>query len=174
VTGKGAELRPMVLEDLNLVHRWLAEPGVARWFLAASSIDDELADLQRAVEGEEPTEVLLASRDERPVGWCQWYLCSDYPDHAAGVGAHPDDVGIDYAIGEAGERGRGVGTALVAALVDHIRGLHPGAGIIADPEASNAASRAVLERNGFVLLDERPVPSEATRDLMALYRLPPD
>jgi aminoglycoside 6'-N-acetyltransferase len=157
VTGKGVGLRPMAREDLNLVRRWLAEPGVARWFLAGSSVEDELADLQRAVEGEEPTEVLLASRDGRPVGWCQWYRCSDYPDHAAGVGAHPDDVGIDYAIGEAGQRGRGVGTALVAALVDHIRRLHPGVGVIADPDASNAASRAVLERNGFALRAGPPV-----------------
>jgi aminoglycoside 6'-N-acetyltransferase len=147
---------------------------VARWFLAGSSVEVELADLQRAVEGEEPTEVLLASRDGRPLGWCQWYRCSDYPDHAAGVGAERGDVGIDYAIGEAGERGRGVGTALVAALVDHIRRLHPAAGITADPQASNAGSRAVLERNGFVLVDERQAPSEPTRDIMAIYRLPPD
>ncbi len=174
MTGKGVDLRPMAREDLNLVRRWLAEPGVARWFLAGSSVEVELADLQRAVEGEEPTEVLLASRDGRPVGWCQWYRCSDYPDHAAGVGADRGDVGIDYAIGEVGERGRGVGTALVAALVDHIRRLHPAAGITAYPQASNAGSRAVLERNGFVLVDERQVPSEPTRDIMAIYRLPPD
>jgi aminoglycoside 6'-N-acetyltransferase len=174
VTDLSVELTRMALDDLGLVRHWLAEPGVARWFLAGSSLEDELDDLRRAINGEEPTEVLLASCEGRPVGWCQWYRCSDYPDHAAGVGAGPDDMGIDYAIGEPGYRSRGVGTALVAALVAHIRRLHPGVGVITDPEASNAGSRIVLERNGFLLLDERRVASEPTTNLMAIYRLHPD
>ena len=164
----------MVLDDLDLVRRWLAEPEVARWFLAGSTIEDELGDLERAVNGQEPTEVLLASWGRRPVGWCQWYRCSDYPDHAVGLGARPEDVGIDYAIGEPLDRGRGVGTALVATLVAHIRRLHPGVGVVADPEASNAASRRVLERNAFVLLDERVVVSEPDGKVMAIYRRPPE
>ncbi|MDE3206337.1 MAG: GNAT family N-acetyltransferase [Acidobacteriota bacterium] len=174
MTGPVIELRRMVLEDLDLVRRWLAEPEVARWFLAGSTLEDELGDLGRAVNGQEPTEVLLASSGGRPVGWCQWYRCSDYPDHAAGVGAGPEDIGIDYAVGEPPDRGRGVGTALVATLIDHIRRLHRGAGVIADPEASNAASRRVLERNCFVLLDERVVLSEPDGKVMAIYRRPPE
>lgn len=90
------------------------------------------------------THALLATEHSTPVGWCQWYRCRDYPDHAAGVGAGPDDVGIDYAVGHPGKR-RGTGTALVAAPVAGIRRRHPGAGIIADPEAANVASRRVLE-----------------------------
>jgi RimJ/RimL family protein N-acetyltransferase len=166
------DLRPLDLDDLSLVRSWLADPGVAPWFLTASSLEEELDDLRRAVVGEEATEALLVSWRGRPIGWCQWYLCSDYPDHAEGVGAHPGDVGIDYAIGDSRDRSRGLGTALIAALVDHIRSVHPGAGVIADPEATNLASRAVLERNGFVLLDERVVPSESTPNVMAIYRLP--
>jgi aminoglycoside 6'-N-acetyltransferase len=156
-----------------MVRKWLQQPGVARWFLAGSSIDEELEDLRRSILGAEPTEVLAAYWHGRPVGWCQWYLCRDYPDHAAGVGADPGDAGIDYALGEADVRGRGLGTALIAALVAHIRSRHPRAAIIADPEATNLASRAVLERNGFVLIDERTLPSEPTPATMAIYRLPP-
>jgi RimJ/RimL family protein N-acetyltransferase len=174
MTAGTVALRRMCLEDLGLIRVWLQEPGVARWFLAGSSLEQELEDLKRCVSGEEPTEALLAIWRGRPLGWCQWYLCSDYPDHAAGVGAEPDDAGIDYAIGDPANRIKGLGTALIAALVAHIRSVHPGAGVIADPEASNLASRAVLERNGFVLMEERPVPSEPTLDVMAIYRLPPD
>jgi aminoglycoside 6'-N-acetyltransferase len=168
------ELRPLGLNDLSLIRTWLAEPGVARWFLTGSSLQEELEDLRRAIIGEEPTQVLAVSWGRRPVGWCQWYLCSDYPDHAAGVGAEPEDAGIDYAIADRRDRGRGLGTAMIAALVAHIRRLHPNAGIIADPDSANLASRAVLERNGFVLIDERPVPSEPTQRPMAIYRLPPN
>lgn len=148
------------------------EPHVARWYLTGSTTEDELDQLRRCVGGEEPTHALIASERGRDIGWCQWYRCSDYPQHAAGVGAQPDDVGIDYAIGEPSSVGRGVGTALIAALVAHVRAQHPRGGIIADPEASNGASRRILEKNGFTLMDERPVASERTNVLMAIYRLP--
>lgn len=98
----GLALSPMTLDDLELVRGWLAEPHVARWFLAGSSVEDQ-----------------------------------------------------------------------VAALVRLVRSAHPGAGIVADPEAANVASRRVLEKNGFELLAERPVASEPTGAVMAVYRLPP-
>jgi RimJ/RimL family protein N-acetyltransferase len=45
---------------------------------------------------------------------------------------------------------------------------------MSDPDAGNVASRRVLEKNGFRLVDVRPVASEPTDDPMAIYRLPPD
>lgn len=164
-------LRRMNPADLDFVRTWLSTPEVARWYLVGSTIADELADLRRCILGEEPTEVLVVAERDKPIGWCQWYLCRDYPDHAAAVGAEADDVGIDYAIGDPAHWGHGVGTALIAALVAHIRQWHPHAGVIADPEASNVASRRVLEKNGFQLLGERPVVSDPTPAPMAIYRL---
>ncbi len=38
---------------------------------------------------------------------------------------------------------------LVAALVVEARRHHPGAGVLTAPDAANAASRRVLEKNGF-------------------------
>ena len=145
---------------------------MARWYLAGSTIERELDDLRHSLTDEEPTEVLMVVEDSRPIGWCQWYWCRDYPDHADGVGAQGDDVGIDYAIGARARIGQGVGTALIATLIDHIRALHPHAGVIADPEATNIASRRVLEKNGFRPLDERVLASEPSNAPMATYRLP--
>ena len=86
--------------------------------------------------------------------------------------ALPGEAGIDYAIGDPAQISRGVGTELIAALVAEVRRHHPGAGILADPDARNAASRRVLEKNGFGLVAVRPVASEPTGDPMAIYRLP--
>ncbi len=162
------ELRP---PDLELVRAWLDEPHVSRWYLLGSTAGQELDELRRCLGGTEPTHLLTVVEGARPIGWCQWYCCADYPDHAAAIGARPGDIGIDYAIGEPSHIGRGVGTALVSLLVDHVRGLHPGSGVIADPQAAHAASRRVLEHNGFALLGVRPVSTEPTDDLMAIYRL---
>ena len=69
------------------------------------------------------------------------------------------------------QTGRGVGTTLIAALTAEIRRRHPNAGILADPDAANAASRRVLEKNGFHLVAVRPVATEASDAPMAIYRL---
>lgn len=167
-------LRAMEMVDLDLVAAWLDEPEVARWFLIASTIEEEIEDLRRCLVGGEPTEVLVIADHDGPIGWCQWYLCREYPEHAERVGAGPDDIGIDYAIGDPTRRGIGLGTALIEELVSCIRRQHRRAGIVADPEASNVASRRVLEKNGFELLGVGPVASEPTPAPMAIYRLRPE
>ena len=106
-----------------------------------------------------------------PIGWCQWYRWEDYPDEARELEARAGEVGLDYALGDPGAIGRGLGAAMIAALVREVRARHPGCGIVVEPEATNAASRAVLERNGFVLVDVRPLAFERNDRPMAIYRL---
>lgn len=167
-------LRAMTDADLALVQRWMHEPHVARWYVAGSTAEAELDDVRDSLHGEQPVEMLIAEEDGHPVGWCQWYRCSDDPDWAVDVGAAPGDAGIDYAIGDRRAVGRGIGTSIVRLLVAHVHRRLPGAAIFADPEAANMASRRVLEKNGFALVAERVLPSESTQDPMAVYRLAPD
>lgn len=159
----------MRLDDLELVRGWLTQPHVARWFLAGTTLEAELESLRACVVGTEPTDAFIVERTG-PIGWCQWYRCRDYPDFARDIDAAPDDIGIDYAIGDLSETGHGVGTALIEQMVHEIRRRHPTAAIIADPEAANVASRRVLEKNGFALLGERMIASEPIDDPMAIYR----
>lgn len=165
-------LRPMKAADLALVRAWMTKPHVAKWYLSGVTLEEEIADLERCVAGEEPTHALVVVEDGRDVGWCQWYRCGDYPEHAEAVGAEPDDIGLDYALGDPARIGRGLGTALIGALVARIRERHPDAALIADPETANLASRRVLEKSGFVLQGERIVATERTDAPMAIYRLP--
>jgi RimJ/RimL family protein N-acetyltransferase len=88
------------------------------------------------------------------------------------MGARDGEIGIDYAIGDPARVGRGIGTTLIATLTTEVRRRHPGAGILAGPDAANMASRRVLEKNGFHLLAVRPVATEASNAPMAIYRLP--
>jgi len=165
--------RAMREADLELIQMWLGLPHVAKWYVSGSTVEQELDELRQCIAGEQPTQALVVLERGRPVGWCQWYVCSDYPDHAAGVGAEPGDIGVDYAIGDPARVGKGVGTSLIAALIAHVRERHPAAGFVADPEATNRASRRVLEKNGFELVREGTVASEPTAAAMAIYRLRP-
>jgi aminoglycoside 6'-N-acetyltransferase len=165
-------LRPLQTDDLAHVERWLSLPHVARWYLAGSSVEEEVDDLRRSVAGEQAVHAHVLMEDGTPVGWCQWYLCHDTPAWAADIGAGPGDVGVDYAIGEPAAVGRGVGTQMVANLVGLVRSERPACAVMADPDERNVASRRVLEKNGFEFVAVRSLASEPTDDPMAIYRLP--
>jgi aminoglycoside 6'-N-acetyltransferase len=165
----------MAETDLRRIGGWLTQPHVARWWTPETTPEEQLAKYRRRITGTSPTNMLTVLHDDRPIGWCQWYRWVDYPEPAAGVDADPTDVGIDYAIGDVHAIGRGLGTELIAALVTEVRRHEPGAAIRSTPEADNAASRCVLERNGFVLLAVRPIATEGHDRPMTIYRLaPPD
>ncbi len=166
------QLRPMVIDDLPQIDAWLREPHVSRWFLQDSTLEQTLEKCRNGIDGVEPTHLLVVLEDEVAIGWCQWYRCSDHPDYEVGVGAATSDIGIDYAIGKPSAIGRGLGTQLITELVRWVREVHPGAGVIADPEAANVPSRRILEKNEFQLIDVRPVASEPSTKPMAIYRLP--
>jgi aminoglycoside 6'-N-acetyltransferase len=167
------ELRRMQLDDLHQVSEWLLEPHVARWYLAGSSVEQEIEDLRKSIVGEQAVRVWILKDDGRPIGWCQWYRCHDDPDWAKDIGANAEDLGMDYAIGSVSHTSRGIGTLLVAEMVNAIRSEHPDVSIFADPDERNTASRRILEKNGFELVAVKSVPSEATDDPMAIYRLGP-
>jgi aminoglycoside 6'-N-acetyltransferase len=161
--------------DLPQVRGWLQEPHVARWWLAAEAAEEELEHWRRLLTGEvdDGTHLLMVLESDRgvAVGWCEWYRWDDTPAEARELGTLPGECGIDYAIGDPAAIGRGLGTALIAALVDEVRDHHPGCGVVVEPEAANAASRRVLEQNGFELVDVRPLAFEPHDQPMAIYRL---
>jgi aminoglycoside 6'-N-acetyltransferase len=168
-------LRPMTEEDLPVVATWLGLPHVARWWTPDTTAEEEIAKYRRRVGPQEhaATIMLMVTWDGRGIGWCQWYRWADYPAEAAAVDARAGEVGIDYAIGDPAWVGRGAGTTLVAALVTEARRHRPGAGVLVAAAADNAASRQVLEKNGFALVSVRPVATEPSDAPMAIYRLPP-
>ena len=117
--------------------------------------------------------MLMATLQNRPIGWGQWYRWADYPAAADAMQALDGECGIDYAIGDSSEVGRGLGAELVAALVQEARRCAGQVGLLVAANADNTASRKVLEKNGFRLLSVRPVTTEPSQAPMALYRLSP-
>ena len=169
------EFRPFARADLPLLGRWLGAPHVARWWpredASAAALD---AHYGPAIDGTDPTRLFLIAVDGAPAGFCEAYLHADEPawDRAVGL---PNVAGIDYLIGDPGLCGNGLGTRIIAAFCDVVFGLYPGAcGIASVPQAANPASRRVLEKNGFQLVEVRTVESEDPGDAgpAAVYLLP--
>jgi len=166
-------LRAMTLEDLALFESWLRTPHFGQWFLQDATIESELADNAAAITGAEPTTALIVQADGHDVGWAQWYRYDDWADEVPEYEVLPGEVGIDYGIGEPTCVSRGIGTAMIAELVGHVRAAAPGASIMTAPSAANRASCRVLEKNGFALVSLRSVADEPNASPLAFYRLGP-
>jgi aminoglycoside 6'-N-acetyltransferase len=174
-TAGTVSLRALTEADLSLLCRWSNEPHVDAWWHEAADLTQTRERYLPNIEGTDATHVLVAELAGRPIGLAQWAWWRDYPDEAARRGAAADEVGIDYFIGEPDLIGRGIGTRLIAALLQHVRTAAPdAAGVLVDPEESNRASRRVLEKNGLQLVEVRQIddPGQPPIGPTALYRRP--
>ena len=141
-----------------MMHRWLNEPGVVRWW-EGDDVSWEGVVRDYGSARDDRTEHWIASADGRDVGWVQIWAMSDEPEEAAsyyplGVGATA--AGIDYLIADPADRGCGLGSAMLASFVeDVVFGGHPEYDqVFAAPYAANVASWRALEKAGFRLYGE--------------------
>lgn len=145
-------LRRMTPADLPLMHRWANAPHVVRWWREGGSLASVSANYLPMIEGTDPTVALIVELDSVPIGHAQFGRWGDFPDDAARFDARADDYCIDYFIGDAALCGQGLGTQLIARLVEYVRDDVPApgpAGFLVDVEAANRPSCRVLEKNGF-------------------------
>lgn len=132
--------------DLPVIHRWMNDPAVARFWDLGGPIERTAAHLaeQRALAHSEP---YLARLSGRPIGYWELYraaadrLAAHYP-------AHPDDVGVHLLIGEPELRGVGLGSMLLTALCDAVQ-RESCCRVVAEPDERNIASVRAFLGAGF-------------------------
>lgn len=105
--------RPLARSDFHLLQAWLAAPHVAAWWNERNDLASVEAKYGPRVDSVEPTNVFVIEQKCRPIGWIQWYVWADYPEHARQVGAEPASAGIDLAIGEFSMTGLGLGPVII-------------------------------------------------------------
>ncbi len=114
--------RRLTAADLSLLAEWLREPQVARWWNNEATDEAVERDFGPSVRGEEPGEDLVVSVDGHPIGLLQRSVIRDYPEDLAefaGIVDVPDGaLELDYLIGDAALRGRGLGARMIAAAVE--------------------------------------------------------
>ena len=145
--------RRLADNDLPMLHRWLNEPGVVRWW-EGDDVSWEGVVRDYGSQRTDSTEHWIASVDGRDVGWIQCVPTIDEPEGAEpwwALGVDHTAAGIDYLIGDPADRGRGLGSAMIRAFVDDVVfGSHPEwTQAAADPLVANVASWRALEKAGF-------------------------
>ncbi|GAA4305657.1 GNAT family N-acetyltransferase [Klenkia terrae] len=168
-------LQPLQRADLGLLAAWLAEPLVARWW--AVDPGEVEARYGPSIDGTDPTALYLGLTDGEPFGFVQVYRFADEPSYVAELApVHPVPAGalsIDYLVGTAGHRGRGLGAGLVRAAVQRGFADHPDAQDVVVPvHAENRASWRALEAAGFTRVAEGELEPDNPADTRAhvVYR----
>lgn len=151
--------RRVTRDDFGLLATWLSEPHNRRWWNHETSPEAIERDFGPSVDGAEPCLDFLAFDDDgAPFGLIQRQRWIDYPgeNETAAVGSlvdlGPGDYGIDYLVGSQYATGRGLGTAMIAAMCSEIFGQAGGARIVVAVAAGNRNSWRALERAGFALV----------------------
>ena len=145
------DLRAMTRGDLPQLARWLRASHVRRWWHADGEPTDErvAATYGPRVDGTTPTQMWVIEVNGRSIGFVQDYRIRDYPGFAL-LTAHPDAVGLDYAIGEPEWAGRGLGARVLWTWLLRAAARFPDATeLFAAPDHRNAASLRVLDKAGF-------------------------
>lgn len=113
-------LRDLVSDDLPMLTRWRNAPHLRPFYVKPGERISEQgvrAKYAPRLAGASVVRSMIACRDDRPFGHLQWYLNRDLPAYGAAVIAREHGVSIDYFIGEPSMLGRGLGAAMLGALV---------------------------------------------------------
>lgn len=145
--------------DLDLVLGWMRQPHVAAfWELDVPRA--RLAGYLEQAAGDDHQEVLIGFVDGRPVSYWELYwaardrLAAYYP-------ARLHDQGVHLLIGPPELVGRGLGRALLGAVVAWQLEREPATTrVVAEPDVRNAASLRVFERCGFRRVGELELPEK--------------
>jgi aminoglycoside 6'-N-acetyltransferase len=148
----------MTVGDLPLLQHWMLDPDVRHWFRSDDLSPDGIdAHYRPKLLGETPEEQWLGLVDGTAVAWLQTYAIAPYPEYArpcVAAGADPGSAGLDYLLGDATLRGRGIGSALIGRFVEEVVfGLHPEWPMVCSgAHPDNVRSWRALEKAGFRLL----------------------
>ncbi|MFD5213867.1 GNAT family N-acetyltransferase [Microbacterium sp. NPDC058345] len=146
--------RPVTASDFPLLADWLARPHVHRYWHHDFSPEGVARDFGPGTRGEEPGEDLLVSLNDQPIALVQRSLIADYTEDFTElsriVDVPPAALTIDYLVADASRIGRGLGTAIIRAVVaDSWRAYPRSPAIIVAVVAGNIASWRALEKAGF-------------------------
>lgn len=149
--------------DDELVHAWMNDPEVARFWELAKPVDEIAAYLRVQVRAAHSAPY-VGLLDGTPVSYWEVYR-ADLDPLARHYRARPGDVGVHLLLGPSGYRGRGLGAGLLSAVAEWQLGERPASGhgaprVVAEPDVRNGRSVRAFERAGFTRVADVDLPDK--------------
>ena len=133
--------------DIPLLEKWLNKDYVIKWY---EEPDAWLYDVKERFNEFSFVSHFIVKLKDTPIGFCQYYTCSEAGEDWYGDISQDGTYSIDYLIGEEEYLGKGFGKSIVHLLIQKIFSLSSAKRIIVNPESDNKASCNTLLSNGFI------------------------
>lgn len=144
--------RPLTMEDLPRMLSWVnTEPLLHIWNHGETTTLEQLAaKYEPRIRGEEPVNCYMILVDGQPIGYIQSYLWRDYMEYAQHMGLTEESASLDVFIGDAANRGRGIGSRMLVQFMREKIFSNPSVeSCIITPEVANVAAHRAYEKAGF-------------------------
>jgi RimJ/RimL family protein N-acetyltransferase len=146
--------------DLALISRWMNDPAVAAFWELEGPERITADHLRPQLEGDGRSMPCLGVLDGLPISYFEIYR-ADLDPLARHCPVHPHDTGVHLLVGGVADRGRGVGSALLRAVSDHILDHRPRCTrVLAEPDLRNTPSVSAFLSGGFRFAAEIDLPDK--------------
>ncbi|MER6046957.1 GNAT family N-acetyltransferase [Streptomyces sp. NPDC001793] len=146
--------------DLDRITAWMNDPAVAAFWELAGPPETTAAHLRAQLDGDGRSVPCLGVLDGVPMSYWEIYR-ADLDRVADYYRARPHDTGIHLLIGGSGDRGRGLGNALLRATADLVLDHRPRCErVLAEPDLRNTGSVAAFLGAGFRYAEEIELPEK--------------
>ena len=158
IEAPAVSFQPLTRDQLPLPHDWLNRPHVAEWWTPEPSLVEVEEEFLPYLDPTSLVRPYTAIANAAPVGFIQSYVAMN-----AGDGWWPDERdpgvrGIDQFLADAGQLGRGLGTAMVRAFVARLFADPSVTRVQTDPSTLNARAIRCYEKAGFHRVREVDTP----------------
>ena len=144
--------RPVSIEERALVHRWLSEPHVAKWFYG-QGLENTLNHLDEFLCGASSSKYGLGYDRETPFAFFITSSVNKPTDElSCWCSEEGDAVTLDMFIGDLNYIGKGLSISLIREFL--AREFPQVSEVLIDPEASNLLAVHVYQKVGFEILGE--------------------
>lgn len=162
VTSAGVfHLVPVRVErDLALISRWMNDPAVAAFWRLAGPDRVTEDHLRAQLDGDGRSVPCLGVLKGEPMSYWEVYR-ADLDPLARYYPSRPHDTGVHLLLGDAADRGRGLGRVLLRAVADLVLDHRPAcARVVAEPDLRNTPSVAAFLGAGFRFCAEADLPDK--------------
>lgn len=140
------ELRKIQDDDIPLMRHWLYKDYIIKWYKDPEEWLHEISERNGEFKF---VNHFIVLQEGRPIGFCQYYACSDAGEDWYGEIPLEGTYSIDYLIGEEEYLGKSFGKAIIELLVNRVFSINEVERIIVLPEEDNLPSVNSLLTNGF-------------------------
>ncbi|HXN85872.1 MAG TPA: GNAT family N-acetyltransferase [Candidatus Binataceae bacterium] len=142
--------RPLEIDDLDTMHRWLNGDFVARWWPGWPTHEQVRAKYTPRITGEDPTRCFIIELENSAIGFIQCYCVIDDPHLRPLIDEPEHATGIDLFIGDRANARCGLGPRIIRKFLREFVFAPPETNTcIIDPAQNNAAAIRAYAKTGF-------------------------